>query len=113
MLRFRAAVILSVLSVSVAFAQNPPKVPDTVSFEPGTRAASVYGAEHATNSVHRQAVDRAGSEIAITGRAPDGIVEAIEHRMQNALGVQWHPECHTALDPALMWIVDEATRSAR
>ena len=45
-----------------------------------------------TNSTHHQAVRHPG-RLEITGRAPDGIVEAIElpgHPF--CVGVQWHPE---------------------
>ncbi|MCB9759958.1 MAG: gamma-glutamyl-gamma-aminobutyrate hydrolase family protein [Alphaproteobacteria bacterium] len=44
------------------------------------------------NSTHHQSVADPG-EMRVTGRAPDGVVEAIElanHRF--CLGVQWHPE---------------------
>ena len=44
------------------------------------------------NSTHHQAVDQlAGFEV--VGTAEDGIVEAIEHPLQDfCVGVQWHPE---------------------
>ena len=43
MLRFQAAVILSLAVASAAFAQIPPKVPDTVVFEPGIEYANPDG----------------------------------------------------------------------
>lgn len=47
----------------------------------------------ATNSSHHQAVKNVGSEIKITARALDGVIEAIEHKSHPfCLGVQWHPE---------------------
>ena len=49
------------------------------------------------NSTHHQAVDDPGC-FTITARAPDGIVEAIEHPSNRCcVGVQWHPEF---IDPA-------------
>lgn len=43
-------------------------------------------------SKHRQAVADAGS-MAVTARAPDGVVEAIaDEGRRYCLGVQWHPE---------------------
>jgi putative glutamine amidotransferase len=44
------------------------------------------------NSTHHQAIWEPG-DLRITGRAPDGVVEAAEHAAHPfALGVQWHPE---------------------
>ena len=44
------------------------------------------------NSTHHQAVDALG-DCVVTGRAPDGIVEAIElPELAFCVGVQWHPE---------------------
>jgi putative glutamine amidotransferase len=44
------------------------------------------------NSTHHQAVDKLGRCIAV-GKAPDGIVEAIEiSDLAFCVGVQWHPE---------------------
>ncbi len=45
------------------------------------------------NSTHHQAIDKLGSGLVISARAPDGIVEAIEipnHKF--FIGVEWHPE---------------------
>lgn len=44
------------------------------------------------NSTHHQAIDALG-DCVVTGRAPDGIVEAIElPELDFCVGVQWHPE---------------------
>ena len=49
------------------------------------------------NSTHHQAVKDPGC-FRVTARAPDSIVEAIEHpRNRCCVGVQWHPEL---IDPA-------------
>lgn len=47
----------------------------------------------AVNTTHHQAVARVGRGLAVGGRAPDGVIEAIEG-VEGAfvLGVQWHPE---------------------
>jgi len=52
-----------------------------------------FGAnEIQVNSTHHQAVDTLG-DCVVTGRAPDGIVEAIElPELAFCVGVQWHPE---------------------
>ncbi|MBI3567888.1 MAG: gamma-glutamyl-gamma-aminobutyrate hydrolase family protein [Gemmatimonadetes bacterium] len=46
------------------------------------------------NSYHHQAVDRLGTGLRVTGRAPDGVVEACEGTEAGwwLLAVQWHPE---------------------
>lgn len=49
------------------------------------------------NSTHHQAVANPGC-FRVTARAPDGVVEAIEHPANRCcVGVQWHPEL---IDPA-------------
>ncbi len=46
------------------------------------------------NSRHHQAVKDVGDGLRVSAKAPDGIVEAIEGKNEEAfiLGVQWHPE---------------------
>ncbi len=53
------------------------------------------------NSVHFQGVGRLGEGLSIEARAPDGVVEAVSARVNNApvLAVQWHPEWRTADNP--------------
>ena len=57
------------------------------------RLAALYGADRVmVNSTHHQAVRDPGAFV-VTGRAPDGVVEAIEHPDHPfAVGVTWHPE---------------------
>lgn len=45
------------------------------------------------NSRHHQAVDRLAEGFEVTATAPDGVIEAIEHRtLPFCVAVQWHPE---------------------
>ncbi len=45
------------------------------------------------NSMHHQAVRVIAPGFVINARAPDGVIEGIEHSSRRfALGVQWHPE---------------------
>ena len=46
------------------------------------------------NSFHHQAVNSPGKNVAISARAEDGTIEAVEIKGHPfAIGVQWHPEC--------------------
>ena len=59
----------------------------------GSRVARWLGSTTAlVQSAHHQAVDRLGSELRVTGWAPDGVVEVIEHATAPIMGVQFHPE---------------------
>jgi putative glutamine amidotransferase len=45
------------------------------------------------NSFHHQAVREPGKGLVITGRSPDGVIEALEMKdVPFVVGVQWHPE---------------------
>jgi putative glutamine amidotransferase len=61
---------------------------------PGTLLEAVIGAHpDPVNSSHHQAVARSGEGLRVSGRAPDGVIEAIEAEGERfCLGVQWHPE---------------------
>jgi putative glutamine amidotransferase len=65
-----------------------------VSIVAGSRLAELCGAlELPVNSAHHQAIKQPGSDLAVTARAPDGVIEAVEDpRRRFCLGVQWHPE---------------------
>ena len=63
-----------------------------VNVEPGTKLASIMGPVEKVNSCHHQAVSRLGEGLVISAHAPDGIVEAIEHKTLPCFAVQWHPE---------------------
>jgi putative glutamine amidotransferase len=66
----------------------------------------IFGqSEIQVNSSHHQAVDKLARPLRVTGRSPDGIIEAIELRPEEAalmpylLGVQFHPERLTRAHP--------------
>ncbi len=81
-----------------------------VQFAAGSRAAELYGAELATNSLHHQAVLEVGEGIVVTGSADDGVIEAFEvHGRPEVFAVQWHPEMlGEQPDPAFTWLVAHA-----
>lgn len=60
----------------------------------GSLVEQIYASDRITvPSSHHQAVKRLGNGLQVAGRAPDGVVEAIELTSRSfTLGVQWHPE---------------------
>ena len=80
---------------------------------PGSRIAAVLdGDEEHTACHHHQAVDRVGGGLAVTARAGDGTVEALEvvgHPF--AVGVQW--ECGHTPDKRLHHALAHAARRLR
>jgi putative glutamine amidotransferase len=66
-----------------------------VDLTPGSRLAQIASAAAiATNTLHHQAPRRIAYSLQVTGRARDGIVEALELRGEHPffVAVQWHPE---------------------
>jgi len=66
----------------------------TIRLQPGSLAARALEEDvHEGRCHHHQAVDRLGGGLVVTGRADDGVPEAIELSGGGwVLGVQWHPE---------------------
>ncbi len=65
-----------------------------VTIREGSRVARMLGrTQTEVNSFHHQGLARIGDGLVITGRAPDGTVEAIEAMDREfVIGVQWHAE---------------------
>ncbi len=83
-----------------------------VAIDAGSRLADVLGAgRREVNAIHHQGVGRVGGGLAVTARADDGLVEAIEPvDWSTCIGVQWHPEKIYAADRGLFdWLVATAT----
>jgi putative glutamine amidotransferase len=97
--------------------QPPPKdLPShEVRVEPGTLLARLVGEEALlVNSTHHQAVKEPGRGVAVAGRAPDGVIEAIELPAHPfALGVQWHPEAVRVHEPRSARIYAGLVEAAR
>ena len=95
--------------------QGHRDVPGTYSFhdvavDEGSRLREIVGPSVDVHSHHHQGFGRIGEGIAVTARADDGTIEALEVPAKRfALGVLWHPEEHEnkALFEAL---VEEARR---
>lgn len=75
-------------------------------------AAAIGASSLPVSSYHHQAIDRVGEGLRVTGRAPDGVVEAIEHPDAPLIAVQWHPEDNAAADERqhalFAWLIEEA-----
>ena len=67
------------------------------------------------NSAHHQAAGDVGDGVVVSGRAPDGVIEAIEVPDKRfCLGVQWHPEYRiSAADDAIFAALIDACREER
>lgn len=84
-----------------------------VEIDPGSALAAAIGASSLpVSSYHHQAVDRVGEGLRVTGRAPDGVVEALEHETAPLLAIQWHPEDNAGEDARqhalFAWLIDRA-----
>lgn len=65
-----------------------------VHFVSGTKVSALLGVERLTvNSLHRQAIDRVGEGLQVSGLDEFGVIQAIEYpQAEFRIGVQWHPE---------------------
>ena len=61
-----------------------------------TLAAALGDTRISVQSAHHQSVGRLGAGLTPVATAPDGLVEAVEHRTLPITGVQWHPEAPDA-----------------
>ncbi|MDR1921504.1 MAG: gamma-glutamyl-gamma-aminobutyrate hydrolase family protein [Candidatus Adiutrix sp.] len=73
-----------------------------VVIEPGSRLAAIFGqTEIMVNSGHHQGIKNTAAALTVAAHAPDGLIEALEHRAARfAVGVQWHPEGQAAAAPS-------------
>lgn len=83
-----------------------------VDITPGSTMAKVLDTDVIdVNTLHHQAIDRCADDLVVVGRDEHGIIEAIEHPDQPILGIQWHPELITHVDPhhrLFDWLVHQA-----
>ncbi len=68
-------------------------------------------------SFHHQAIDTVGQGLLVSARSSDGAVEGIERADSRAgwlVGVQWHPERTSHIDPQQQALFNElATQASR
>lgn len=61
-----------------------------------------------TASWHHQSIGDLANGLSIVGRAPDGVIEAVEMPDRpNLIAVQWHPELTAADDVTQQRLFDE------
>ncbi|MEV0053692.1 gamma-glutamyl-gamma-aminobutyrate hydrolase family protein [Saccharopolyspora shandongensis] len=84
-----------------------------VELSPGSRIAEILGDHVEVPCYHHQAIAEIAPRLAVTGRAGDGTVEAVELAgARFALGVQWHPE-EDAADDRLFVALAAAAKEVR
>lgn len=88
-----------------------------VEVAPDSALATALGVtELSVSSYHHQAVDTIGAGLRVVCRAPDGVVEALEHEHAELIAVQWHPEDTAATDSTQQalfdWLVARAGAAA-
>ena len=64
----------------------------SVDIEPGSRLHALFGPRMLINSRHHQSIKEPGEGLLITAHAPDGVVEAAQHKTLPIDLIQWHPE---------------------
>jgi len=85
-----------------------------IDIEPNSQMASALGATQINGaSFHHQGIDRLASDLIAVGYAPDGILEAVEHRTKWLLGMQWHPEDTAATDSVQQSLYNAFIQRAR
>lgn len=73
-----------------------------ISLTADSRVARAMGSTspQRSHSFHHQAINELAPDLLVVGSAPDGVIEAVEHRTSKwVIGVQWHPEDNAADNP--------------
>lgn len=91
---------------------RPAEASHTVTIEPQSTLAKLFGAEVQVNSFHHMATKDVGKHWHVTARAKDGTVEGMEHEALPWLAVQWHPEMMAATSARMQklftWLFETA-----
>ena len=87
-----------------------------VEVETGSRLQAtlgVNGGAVSVNSLHHQGIDRVASDLTVSARAADGIVEGLEISTNRfTVGVQWHPEALVDEHPAMHHLFQSLVEAA-
>lgn len=84
-----------------------------VEVDAGSRLADAVGRSSLTHcySVHHQGLDTLGAGLVPVARDGEGLIEAVEYADASwVVGVQWHPEDTTSVEPAQQALFDEFVR---
>ena len=84
--------------------------------EPGSQLEAIFGSTRIeVNSVHNQMIERLGSELMVSARSQDGVIEAIQLARDHSwvIGVQWHPEAMAAEDANQRRLFEALVEEAR
>ena len=73
----------------------------------------VYGKEDRVNSYHHMAIKAIAKDFVVTSKAPDGIIEAIEHKDGLIMGVQFHPEMLSSTHEASQKLFNHLIQKAK
>ena len=93
---------------------EPPEHPrHPIAVEPGSRLHDLVGAEVSVDSFHHQAVDAVGGGLVVSGRSPDGVVEAIELPGRFVLGMQCELHEEWRVEPRLQAVIEAFVEAAR
>jgi putative glutamine amidotransferase len=79
---------------------------------PGTRLHDLLGDEVVVDSFHHQAVDEVGMGLAVSARAPDGVIEAIEMPGRFVLAMQCELHEEWRIEPRLQLVVEAFVAAA-
>ena len=97
--------------------RQPPRNPvqHKVDIDQASRLAKIMQSSQVkTASWHHQAIDRLGDGLKVVGRAPDGVIEAVEMpEHPHVIAVQWHPELTAAEDETQQRLFDNFVQQAR
>ena len=74
---------------------------------------SIYGKEDRVNSYHHMAIKDVAKDFVVTSKAPDGIVESIEHKDGLIMGVQFHPEMLSSTHEASQKLFDHLVQKVK
>ncbi len=91
------------------------KLAHSVELDPESRVARALGVTRLdVNSLHHQSVKTVATGLQIVGRAPDGVIEAIEGLDGSyVVGVQFHPEWLLPYDARMLGLFQSFVEQAR
>jgi putative glutamine amidotransferase len=108
--------VSNALSHSSPVAGRPlPAIAHDVEVAAGSRLAALVGTgELGVNSAHHQAVKHVGTDLVITARASDGVIESLENPGHPfCIGVQWHPEVMLESQPVMRRLFEGLVEAAQ